>query len=206
MKPKTMKWRTFEPNFCPTDPLSGALFYATEFMQSSAKIRNILVNEEKKCVTIVWTDGKVTISKCSKEDTFNEYAGIAIAFMKRFFASNNQMNKEIESKKKYVQKKDTETSRFGEFMRPIDKSLTCKNTKKVFSAEKYKEWADKRYDSKENHIILSSWANECDGLTIEEMSSRGYIIIKDWLIEVPSEKEENSKKNDKQEEENNGEV
>lgn len=56
-------------------------------------IRSVQINEKKGVVTIVWKDGNVTMAKCGPNDEFDVEKGIAIAFMKHWFASTTQMNK-----------------------------------------------------------------------------------------------------------------
>lgn len=56
-------------------------------------IRSVQINEKKRVVTIVWFDGKVTMAKCGMFEQFDVEKGIAIAFMKHWFASTTKMNK-----------------------------------------------------------------------------------------------------------------
>ena len=57
--------------------------------------------------------------------------------------------------------------------------------KKVFSLKKFQEW----YKTSELRKIMFNvncelWANECDGLTEEEMNKLGYETSDNWMIEV----------------------
>lgn len=61
--------------------------------QAPLYIRSVQINEKKGVVTIVWRNGEVTMAKCGPNDEFDVEKGIAIAFMKHWFASTTQMNK-----------------------------------------------------------------------------------------------------------------
>ena len=63
-------------------------------------IRSIQINEKKRVVTIVWIDGSVTMAKCGPHEEFDPEKGIAIAFMKRWFASTTKMNKWLKEQTK----------------------------------------------------------------------------------------------------------
>lgn len=64
-------------------------------------IRSVFINEKKKVVTIVWSDGEVTLAKCGANDIWDPEKGFYVAFTKRFFASTTQMNKFV---KKEIEK------------------------------------------------------------------------------------------------------
>ena len=66
--------------------------------------------------------------------------------------------------------------------------------KKVFSVEKFKECC-KRLGRLKSQIKKSCeiWANECEGLTKDEMKELGYLCSDDWTIEVEERKNEPSK-------------
>lgn len=58
-------------------------------------------------------------------------------------------------------------------------------TKKVFSVEKFKELFEMKGYSKEDiYRSCAGWANKCDGLTEEEITSLGYVTNNEWMIEV----------------------
>ena len=61
--------------------------------------------------------------------------------------------------------------------------------KKVFSVKKFKECCE-RLGRLKSQIKKSCeiWANECDGLTKEEMFKLGYLCSDDWMIEVEERK------------------
>lgn len=56
--------------------------------------------------------------------------------------------------------------------------------KKVFSIEKYKKSCE------EDGIEYGSWANKCEGLTVEEIGELGFGTIDNWMIEVEERKNE----------------
>ena len=61
--------------------------------------------------------------------------------------------------------------------------------KKVFSVEKFKE-SMKSFGYVKTIIdcYLANWANECEGLTEEEMNKLGYRTGDNWMIEVEESK------------------
>lgn len=67
----------------------------TNFDVGSLLIRSIFINEKKHVVTIIWFDNEVTMGRCGPNDNWDPEKGIAIAFMKRFWASTTQFNKYI---------------------------------------------------------------------------------------------------------------
>ena len=67
----------------------------TNFDVGSLLIRSIFINEKKHVVTIIWSDNEVTMGRCGPNDDWDPEKGIAIAFMKRFWASTTQFNKFI---------------------------------------------------------------------------------------------------------------
>lgn len=68
-------------------------------------VRSVQINEKKGVVTIVWRNGEVTMAKCGPNDEFDVEKGIAIAFMKHWFASTTQMNKWLkEQTKEYYER------------------------------------------------------------------------------------------------------
>ena len=74
-------------------------------------IKQILVNAEKKTTTIVWLDDTVTMCKCCEGDTYDEFSGIAIAYLKKQFDSVNKMTNYLESKTRRIEPKKKTTSK-----------------------------------------------------------------------------------------------
>lgn len=56
-------------------------------------IKKVQINEKKKVVTIVWTDGQATLAKCGENDIWDPEKGLLVCIAKRMFVSGTQMNK-----------------------------------------------------------------------------------------------------------------
>lgn len=56
-------------------------------------IKKVQINEKKKVVTIVWTDGQVTLAKCGENDIWDPEKGLLVCIAKHMFVSGTQMNK-----------------------------------------------------------------------------------------------------------------
>lgn len=72
-------------------------------------IRNILVNEKKRLVTVVFADGEHEIIACQKGDYFDVKIGVALAISQHLFGSKNKFHKEIDKKTKFVENKSKDT-------------------------------------------------------------------------------------------------
>lgn len=57
-------------------------------------IRQVIFSGPKTIV--IWSDGSKTIVSCSKDDTYNGYAGFCAAVAKKMFGSTSQVKKIIE--------------------------------------------------------------------------------------------------------------
>ena len=69
-------------------------------------IRNILVNEEKRLVTVVFSDdGSHEIIKCAKEDHFDVKVGVALAIAQHIYGSKTSFHKDVDKKTKFLEKK-----------------------------------------------------------------------------------------------------
>lgn len=55
-------------------------------------INNIYINEEKKTVCVLWTNGEKTIVKCQPGEEFDAEKGIALCFMKRAYKNRGCYN------------------------------------------------------------------------------------------------------------------
>lgn len=64
----------------------------------STEIRNILVNENKRLITVVFTDGEHEIIKCSEEDHFDVNIGVALAITQHLYGSKSKFHKDIAKK------------------------------------------------------------------------------------------------------------
>ena len=47
--------------------------------------KQIIANESKRTICVVWKDGMRTVMKCHPEDEWDEEKGIAMCFMKKMF-------------------------------------------------------------------------------------------------------------------------
>lgn len=47
--------------------------------------KQVIVNESKRTICVVWKDGTHTVMKCHPEDEWDEEKGIAMCFMKKVF-------------------------------------------------------------------------------------------------------------------------
>lgn len=57
-------------------------------------IRQIIFSGPKTIV--IWSDGSKTIVSCSKDDTYDGYAGFCAAVAKKMFGSTSQVKRVIE--------------------------------------------------------------------------------------------------------------
>lgn len=70
--------------------------------------KSITVNEKKRIVTVVFADGDVRMSKCSKSDHFDVSVGVALCVAQHLFGSKTNFHKKIEKVAKYVGGKKSE--------------------------------------------------------------------------------------------------
>lgn len=73
-----------------------------------SEIASILVNENKRVITVTFSDGDVRMSKCSEKDEFDVKVGVALCILYHMFGSNTKASKAIEQKAKFVTKKKKE--------------------------------------------------------------------------------------------------
>ena len=81
--------------------------------EAKKKEMSITVNEEERVVTVVFEDGSVRMSRCSKDDHFDPVIGVAMCIAARKLGSRTKLKKYVENnarfvkpKKKKVDKKD----------------------------------------------------------------------------------------------------
>ena len=65
-------------------------------------IKTIHVNEAKKIMTVVFSDGAKQIVKCSPEDSFDAEIGFALALARKLFGSKTQVRKYIDRNAKVI--------------------------------------------------------------------------------------------------------
>lgn len=71
----------------------------------SEDISRIIVNEEKKIVVVIFKDNTKEVIKCSNEDNFSVYIGVALAIAKRYFTNNTRFHKVVDSLIEYQETK-----------------------------------------------------------------------------------------------------
>lgn len=65
-------------------------------------IQTVHVNEAKRIMTVVFSDGTKQIVKCSPEDSFDTEIGFALAIVRRLFNSKSQVRKFIANNAKVI--------------------------------------------------------------------------------------------------------
>lgn len=65
-------------------------------------IKTIHVNEAKKIMAVVFSDGTKQIVKCSPEDSFDAEIGFALALARKLFGSKTQVRKYIDRNAKVI--------------------------------------------------------------------------------------------------------
>ena len=66
---------------------------------------SITVNEEERVVTVVFEDGSVRMSRCSKDDHFDPVIGVAMCIAARKLGSRTKLKKYVESNARFVKTK-----------------------------------------------------------------------------------------------------
>lgn len=75
-----------------------------EYAEKGDGIKSVTFNKEKGVTAVVLKDGRKGIAKLSKDDTYDERVGMALAYCYAVFGSKTQFNKKLE-KIKAKQKK-----------------------------------------------------------------------------------------------------
>ena len=78
--------------------------------EPESEIASILVNENKRVVTVIFSDGDVKMSKCSEKDEFDIKVGVALCILYHMFGSNTKASKVIEKKAKIIKKEEIKSS------------------------------------------------------------------------------------------------
>lgn len=73
------------------------------------EIVSILVNEDKRVVTVTFSNGDVKISRCSEKDEFDVKVGVALCVLYHMFGSNTKASKVIAEKARVIKKKETKS-------------------------------------------------------------------------------------------------
>lgn len=69
-------------------------------------MRSILINEEKRIVTVVFHNGDVRIVKCAPGDDFDPEIGVCLAIARHKLGSKTQIRKIVGCKAKVISKKE----------------------------------------------------------------------------------------------------
>lgn len=86
--------------YCFNDALATADMYK----YSTMTIKKVIFNDP--ATIVFWMDGTKTVVKCSEDDEYNPDAGIAFAFMKKYFGNDNSYHKILKKHtKEYFLKK-----------------------------------------------------------------------------------------------------
>lgn len=78
---------------------------AKKMAEERKKELSITVNEEERVVTVVFEDGSVRMSRCSKDDHFDPVIGVAMCIAARKLGSRTKLKKFVESHAKVVKPK-----------------------------------------------------------------------------------------------------
>ena len=77
---------------------------ATNTNLSYLKIRKIIYNNP--ATIVIWNDGTKTVTKVGKDQEFSEYFGLLAAIAKRIYETNGEIDREIQAKREYGNKKE----------------------------------------------------------------------------------------------------
>lgn len=84
--------------------IEGAKKSMNEEKETSKKM-SITINEEKQIVTVAFPNGKVAMSRCSKDDKFDPYVGAALCIAAELFGSKTKFKKYVDEHGKKVKTK-----------------------------------------------------------------------------------------------------
>lgn len=95
-----------EPIYCGNpaiekyNPYNGKIVRKDEF--TSLKVNAIYVNEQKKTVVVVFSNGHKKIVKCSPKDEFDAEVGFAIAIAREFVGEKMKVSEFVAKKAKVI--------------------------------------------------------------------------------------------------------
>jgi len=75
---------------------------AQKMAEQKKKEMSITINEKERIVTVVFEDGTVRMSRCSKEDHFDPVIGVAMCIAARKLGSRTKLKKFVSEHGKYV--------------------------------------------------------------------------------------------------------
>lgn len=74
-------------------------------INDSVGIKNVLVNEKARAITVKFLDGDVRVIKCNEKDEFDYNIGVSLAISEHIFGSKTQRSKWIKNNTSYVKEK-----------------------------------------------------------------------------------------------------
>ena len=66
------------------------------FVEKPKEIKGVYPNEKKKIVVVKFNDNSVVKVKCQKEDNFDIYVGVALAYCYKKYGTNSQFRKFVD--------------------------------------------------------------------------------------------------------------
>lgn len=87
LKSRNHSWNGFEIE---------KIIFDEVFIRNNYKIKGIYPNEKKKLVVVKFDDDSVIKVKCSKEDEFDVYVGVALAYSYKQYGSNTKFRKMVD--------------------------------------------------------------------------------------------------------------
>lgn len=82
-------------------PCMECIFNYQKLKQFREGIKHIHCDHKHKVTVVIFADNSKSICRCSKEDEYNEYAGICICLAKHLYGKSN-LDKIINSKKTVI--------------------------------------------------------------------------------------------------------
>ena len=74
-------------------------------------IRSVLINKEKRVVSVTFADGETKIIKCHPDDEFDAYIGVSLAISEYIFTSKNQFHKYVNETARVIPEKQNKNKK-----------------------------------------------------------------------------------------------
>lgn len=71
-------------------------------VSDSIGIKNVLVNEKARAITVKFLDGDVRVIKCNEKDEFDYNIGVSLAISEHIFGSKTQRSKFIKNNARFI--------------------------------------------------------------------------------------------------------